>query len=189
LKVIAGLLVCRSGTVEFEGRCMNQLSVGERLNTGIVYMPQGNQVFRTLTVRDNLTVSLSRRSARYQRQEIERVVDVVPVVGKHLNRVAGTLSGGEKQQVALAIALMKRPRLLLCDEPSLGLAPNLLDEVFAAVAKASKDMMMSVLLVEHKVREAFEICGRVVALQRGAVVKRGSPNEFGDQVLRDVFLT
>jgi branched-chain amino acid transport system ATP-binding protein len=155
---------------------------------GLVYVPQGNRVFGDLTVQQNLTVSLrgGKKSETYQR--LDEMAKLFPAIQEFMHKPAAKLSGGEKQQVALAMGLMKKPRMLLLDEPSLGLAPNLLGDLFKQLHQINRHTGVTILIVEHKVREVFKIADWVLGLRRGEVIEAGKPEAFGEMRLKDLFL-
>jgi branched-chain amino acid transport system ATP-binding protein len=155
---------------------------------GLVYVPQGNKVFGDLTVQQNLTVSLMGVGKSETRQRLDEMAELFPAIREFMRKPAGQLSGGEKQQVALAMGLMKKPRMLLLDEPSLGLAPNLLGDVFAQLKAINEKTGVAMLVVEHKVREVFKISDWVIGLRRGEVIEAGMPEAFDEARLKDLFL-
>jgi len=188
LKTIFGLVKAREGSIEFDGKsCLGSKS-SELIEHGLVYLPQGNQVFPDLSVLDNLTVSLRGVSKAETKARLDRMAEWFPLVKERMRQPAGRLSGGEKQQVALALALMKKPHMLLLDEPSLGLAPNLLGAVFSKLKSINREMGVTILVVEHKVREVFKIADWVLGLQRGKIIDEGAPNVFGNRQLKNLFL-
>lgn len=182
LMTIAGVLRPSEGDITF----MDQSIVGsppeEIVRKGIALVPEGRRIFPGLTVDENLRLGAAIRS---DRGEVERdLVDMCqqfPVLGERLSQAAGTLSGGEQQQLAIARALMSRPTLLMLDEPSLGLAPQLVDEIFALVAQLH-EKGVTILLVEQNVERTLEIADRVYLLNTGEVEFEGEARELRERV-------
>lgn len=190
LKAVFGLLPIWKGQVVLEGVALLSPKPRELLRAGVAYVPQGNRVFTDLTVRENLEmggVTLSNEALL--NEGIERVFTLFPSLKARLRQYAGTLSGGEKQMLALANALVLSPRLLLLDEPSLGLAPPLVTEALGRIQQISRDSGVAVLMVEQKVREALKIAQRVYVLRNGLVSFSGPADSLSDdKKLREVYL-
>jgi len=188
LKTVFGLVRAWEGTIEFDGKSCVGENPPALLARSLVYVSQGNRVFPDLSVHQNLTVSLHGIRKAERKKRLDEMAGLFPVVREHMRKSAGKLSGGERQQVALALALMKKPRMLLLDEPSLGLAPNLSADVFKRIKRINEEMDLTILMVEHKVREVFKIADWVLGLRRGEIVKSGEPEAFGEDQLKDLFL-
>jgi len=189
LKAAFGLLPVWQGQVSLDAKTLNSPNPREMRRAGVAYVPQGNRVFTDLTVRENLEVAGTTLPNKARRNEgIERALSLFPALGPRLRQRAGTLSGGEKQLLALANALVVAPRLLLMDEPSLGLAPQLVTEALRHVQEINRDSGVTVLIVEQKVREVLKIAGRVYVLRTGRVSFHGPTRELDDAKLRDVYL-
>lgn len=182
MATIAGVLRPTRGTITFKGQSLVGLSPEDIVRCGIALVPEGRRIFPTLTVGENLRLgaAIRRDRARIQR-DIEDMCTRFPVLGERLHQPGGTLSGGEQQQLAIARALMSRPRLLMMDEPSLGLSPILVDEVFGMISRLHDDGV-TVLLVEQNVERTLDIVDRAYLLNTGRVEHHGSPEQLRRQV-------
>jgi branched-chain amino acid transport system ATP-binding protein len=170
LRVISGLLRPTHGSVEFDGRRIERLRPDQLVRAGIAHVPEGRQLFPELTVRENLRLgAYTRRDARTVEQDLQRVFNYFPHLRERLGQNAGTLSGGEQQMLAIGRGLMSKPRLLLLDEPSLGLAPLLVKEIFQIIADI-RAAGTTVVLVEQNVHMALNIADYAYLLQTGRVV-------------------
>jgi branched-chain amino acid transport system ATP-binding protein len=174
LRVISGLLRPTRGRVEFDRRSIDRLGAEQLVRAGIAHVPEGRQLFPGLTVRENLRLgAYTRRNAGAVRSDMERVFGYFPRLAERINQLAGTLSGGEQQMLAIGRALMARPRLLLLDEPSLGLAPLLIKEIFRIIAEI-RAAGTTVLLVEQNVHMALAVADYGYLLESGRLVLSGS---------------
>lgn len=189
MRAISGL-IGRSGTVEFEGVDIHRASADAIVRAGIAQVPQGRGTFPELSVEDNLLAgAYIRHGADDITSDIERWYGVFPRLAERRLQRAGSLSGGEQQMLAIARALMSRPKLLLCDEPSLGLAPLITQELFAILERLNRDDGLSVLLVEQNANLAMHIANRVYLLETGVIVASGSAEELGaDDAIRKAYL-
>jgi branched-chain amino acid transport system ATP-binding protein len=169
LRAVSGLVPSRSGTIRFEGRPLGRTPAHEIVALGISHAPEGRMVFANLTVEDNLDLGAYRRKDRAGiRQDMSQVFQLFPRLLERRKQPSGTLSGGEQQMLAIGRALMSRPRLLLLDEPSLGLAPLLVREIFRTIREIN-ERGVTVLLVEQNAHMALSIAGRGYVLETGHV--------------------
>jgi branched-chain amino acid transport system ATP-binding protein len=189
LHALFGLLPIWRGSVHIEGKHVERLAPRELLRAGVALVPQGNNVFRNLTVGENLNVagSIFAESSKLD-AAVDRVLSLFPALRRRLRQRAGTLSGGEKQMLALGNALLLSPRLLFLDEPSVGLSPSLASEVLGYIQHISRDSGVAVLIVEQKVREVLKIAQRAYVLRNGLVSFAGSAESLNDAKLREVFI-
>jgi branched-chain amino acid transport system ATP-binding protein len=175
INTIAGLVRARAGTLVIAGRDLTALPAHRFCGEGIAIVPEGRRLFTGMTVRENLELGSFLPAARARReQSLDEAVALFPALRAKLSSPAGELSGGQQQMVAIARALMARPRLLLLDEPSLGLAPLIVEEMFAAIQRINREGM-TVLLVEQNVALAMEISQRAYVLEEGCIVAEGDP--------------
>jgi len=178
LRTVSGLLRARRGEVRFEGERIDRLPCHRVVERGVVHVPEGRKVFPSLTVRENLELGSYTRAAKARRADsLERVFALFPRLRERIVQAAGTLSGGEQQMLAIGRALMARPRLLMLDEPSLGLAPIVVTEIFRTIAEINR-AGTTVLLVEQNTRQALALSGRGYVLENGRIVLVGSGQEL-----------
>lgn len=186
LRAISGLVRPRAGTVTFDGESIATLSPEQIARRGISHVPAGRGIFTSLTVADNL------RMARYAAgrpgsESAEEIFAMFPILRDKQGSLAGTLSGGQQQQLAIGRALAQKPRLLMLDEMSMGLAPTVVADLFAIVA-GLRDEGIAVVMVEQFVNEALKIADRAVILEQGHVVASGAPSELGSDQLAAAYL-
>jgi branched-chain amino acid transport system ATP-binding protein len=181
LKTVSGLLWPTSGTITFLGREMQRASVEQIIQAGISLIPEGRRVFPRMTVLENLTLGAFLRRDRAEiLSDIDYVFGLFPRLAERKSQMGGTLSGGEQQMLAIGRALMSRPKLLLCDEPSMGLAPILVESTFEIIKKLRSDGT-TVLLVEQNARVALSIADRGYVMQNGQIVM----GDRADRLLED----
>ena len=188
LRTLAGALKPQHGSVTFDGAPLTGLVPEVVVRRGVVLVPEGRHVFPNLTVEENLTIGgIARADREGVRADTERWLTRFPILGQRAAQMAGTLSGGEQQQLAIARALMSRPRLLLLDEPSLGLAPIFVDRIFELIQELRAEGM-TVLLVEQNVHRALEIADRAYVLSVGSVVASGPTDQLVEGELERSYL-
>ncbi len=189
ISTIAGVVKPVSGAITF----MDQPLVGKSpeaiLKLGIATVPEGREIFASLTVEENLRLgAFSRRNRHEYHQDLEEMFALFPILKERFRQLGGTLSGGEQQQLAIARSLMAHPKLLMLDEPSLGLAPNLVDQIFTLIA-GLRSRGITILLVEQNVERTLEIADRVYLLNTGHVEAEGTPEQLKSQAaIRSVYL-
>jgi branched-chain amino acid transport system ATP-binding protein len=173
LKAIAGLLLPRAGTIHWEGERVHGEPPESIVERGIALVPEGRHLFGRMTVRENLELgAFTQRAQKERRAQLERVYNIFPHLVERERQLAGLLSGGEQQMLALARALMGVPRLLLLDEPSLGLAPRIVDSIFSVLAELHREGM-SLLIVEQNVHAVLKLAQRAYILESGSIVAEG----------------
>ena len=174
LRVISGMIAPRAGTLTFEGASLTGRPAYEVVAHGIAHVPEGRRVFATLSVMENLELGSYRRAARAHRaRALETVLELFPLLRARRAQLAGSLSGGEQQMLALGRGLMAQPDLLLLDEPSQGLGPRIVESIFDAIAAIRRSRPITILLVEQRVVEALELCDRGYVLETGRVALSG----------------
>jgi branched-chain amino acid transport system ATP-binding protein len=187
LRALSGIQGC-SGEIRFQGKDIQATPPHERVALGIVHAPEGRQVFGPLSVEDNLRLGAYRRGRAQSARSLERVYAMFPVLAERREQAAGSLSGGQQQMLAIGRALMGQPRLLLLDEPSMGLAPRLVAEIFACV-RALRAADTALLLVEQNARAALAIADRGYVLETGRIVLTGTgAGLLADEAVRAAYL-
>jgi branched-chain amino acid transport system ATP-binding protein len=179
LKTISGLLVPRRGSVVLDGRPLTGVAAHEIVARGIAHVPEGRRIFNRLTVRENLTMGAYLRTDGEIGADLDRAFELFPRLRERITQVAGTLSGGEQQMLAIARALMARPRLLLLDEPSMGLAPVLVEQIFMTIGAINRQGT-TILLVEQNAAMALSIAHRGYVLETGTVVLSGTAGQLAE---------
>ena len=185
---ISGLVAAREGSIEFDGRLIHDASPAAIVAAGLVHVPEGRRIFPNMSVADNLDLGSYRRASAQRAVNRERVFAMFPRLRERASQRAGTLSGGEQQMLAIGRGLMAEPKLLILDEPSLGLSPLLVEEMFAMILRLNKDGL-AVLLVEQNVVQSLDIVHRAYILEHGSFVMSGSAADIrSDANLKRAFL-
>jgi len=188
LKTIMGLLAARAGEVAFDGARIDRMRVAERVALGIRLLPEGRGIFPDLTVAENVEVVASRNvSGPAPMFREPDVFDLFPALAERRQLRAGSMSGGQQQMLALGLAILGTPRCLLLDEPSIGLAPNLVERLFEQIATLCRQHAMSAVLVEQNVAAAMRIADRIVIMNNGQIVFDGLPDEARQANVWDYF--
>ena len=179
LRMAAGLLRPKQGTVAFDGADVSKLGPYQRARRGLCLIPEGRGIFPSLTVRENLVMQVDKR---HQRDAFERAIDTFPVLGERRSQIAGTLSGGEQQMLALVRAYVANPKLVLIDEASLGLAPLIVDAIFEFIERLA-DEGTSLLLVEQYISRALALASVVYLLNQGEIVYSGTADGLDEDTV------
>ncbi len=192
LSTISGLIPARRGRILFQGTDITNMPAEEIVGLGISHVPERRQVFAALTVRDNLILGAYTRARRGENEavqrDLERVYELFPVLSERETQQAGTLSGGEQQMLAVGRGLMAQPKLLMLDEPSLGLAPLLVQEIFRGLVRLQEEGA-TILLVEQNARAALRVAHRCYVLETGRVRRSGAPEELmQDESVQQAYL-
>ena len=185
LRAIVGHQAVSGGRILFDGQDITRLRAYERARRGIAYVPQGREIFPLLTVRENLETGYA-RLPREERRISEELFELFPVLQSMLGRRGGDLSGGQQQQLAIARALVTRPRLLVLDEPTEGIQPSIIHEIEDAITELSRSAGLSILLVEQYVEFALRMADRYVVLDSGRVVDAGDTGALDDAKVRQL---
>lgn len=187
LKSIVGL-VDKKGDLNFEGKNISKTPSHKMVDLGISYVPEGRKVFPEMTVKENLIIGSYNKKAKQKRQKsYEYVIDLFPRLEERINSLAGNLSGGEQQMLAIGRGLMASPKLMLLDEPSLGIAPIIVSEIFETIQEIKKDI--TIVLVEQHVDHALSVCDRGYVIEQGAISMSGTGKELQNNAhIREVYL-
>ena len=187
-RVISGVLRARKGSIRFAGDTIDQEIPASIVSRGLIHVPEGRRVFPNLSVKDNLDLGGYRRARNHRRQNCERVFGIFPRLAERQSQLAGTLSGGEQQMLAIGRGLMAEPILLILDEPSLGLSPLLVEELFALIQRIN-GQGTALLLVEQNVVQSLEVAHRAYILENGSVVLDGASDHLrNDPNLKRAYL-
>ena len=174
---LSGLVTPTSGEIYFEDKLISGLASAEIVDMGLFHVPEGRKLFPNLSVKDNLELGSYRRGKSNRAANIERVIDIFPKLKERFEQIAGTLSGGEQQMVAIGRGLMSDPRVLLLDEPSLGLSPLLVEQMFTLIKKIN-EMGLAVILVEQNVIQSLAIADRAYVIEQGTVAISGKADDL-----------
>jgi branched-chain amino acid transport system ATP-binding protein len=185
LKALMGLKSISSGLLHLGGEKIDQASAARRVSMGIALSPEGRRLFPRMTVLENLQVGAHTvKSAATLRNALDQVYSLFPRVAERYRQLAGSLSGGEQQMVAIGRAMMSQPKVLMLDEPSLGIAPKIIAEIAAAIQRLNRETGISVILVEQNARLALQLAKHAYVFEQGAVIRSGS----GQELLADPFV-
>jgi len=181
---IMGLLPVRSGSMDFQGKDLARLAAEKRASLGIGYVPQGRQIFPLLTVEENLQIGLHAR-ADGKKQVPDFIFELFPVLKEMLGRRGGDLSGGQQQQLAIGRALVVDPKLLILDEPTEGIQPNIVQEIGDIIRRLNREIGLTVILVEQKLPFARRVAGRFIILDRGRLMASAEMAELSDDLVKE----
>jgi branched-chain amino acid transport system ATP-binding protein len=188
MRAISGVQPVKSGEIRLDGKCINTIPAHARVGLGVAQVPEGRHVFKPLTVDDNLRLGAYRRPAVQAERDLAHVYELFPALGERRNHLAGSLSGGQQQMLAMGRALMSRPRLLLLDEPSMGLAPRLVEQIFAVIARLGADGV-TILLVEQNAFAALATADRGYVLETGHIALTGTGRDLiAEPRVREAYL-
>ena len=188
LKTISGLVQARSGTIKFQNTEIQNLSAHRIVESGVSQVAEGRAMLKRMTVLENLRIGAHVRKDKEVRQDIDQIFSKFPVLGERHDQLAGLLSGGEQQMLAIGRALMARPRILLLDEPSLGLAPMVVTEIFRTL-RALRDDETTIFLVEQNARRALQVADRGYVLERGQIALEGTGQRLlDDEKIQQTYL-
>lgn len=184
MKSMIGILSFESGSMLFDGESMNKKSSFQRVNDGIAYVPQGREIIPDFTVKENLELGGVNLKKSLVKDRIEEVLAYFPALKTHFIRKGGVLSGGLQQQLALGRALMSHPKVLLLDEPTEGIQPNVVSEIADILNRVHEDLNLGIILVEQNMNFAFKICDSYILIQKGSIVSRGSKEQLTDEIVK-----
>jgi len=190
LRAIFGLGPQREGMIRFNDKDVSAAAPPENIALGIAFVPQGARVFRDLTVFENLSMGGYTLAPLILRERIEEVLDAFPVLRERRTQTASALSGGERQMLAFGMAMMLRPKLLLIDEPSIGLAPMLVVQIFDTIVRIRDELGTAVLIVEQQAQQILRIADHVFVIRAGRLISQGPVQDYrGEDALRHVYLS
>jgi branched-chain amino acid transport system ATP-binding protein len=176
-RALSGLIPSRAGSIRFLGEAISGRKPAEIVSAGLIHVPEGRRIFPNMSVRDNLVLGSYRRGKADRETNLERIFALFPRLRERMSQSAGTLSGGEQQMLAIGRGLMGNPRLIILDEPSLGLSPLLVEEMFGLIARIAAEGL-AVMLVEQNVVQSLELAGRAYVMENGRIVVAGSAAEI-----------
>lgn len=188
LQTISGLLHSRTGGIQFMGNSIASMAPHKIVEKGLAQVPEGRRIFLQMTVKENLQMGAYTRSGNEMDEDIKKAYELFPRLHERRKQVAGTLSGGEQQMLAMARALMSRPKLLMLDEPSMGLAPILVEQIFSIIQEMNKNGA-TILLVEQNAKMALSVADRAYVLETGKIVLTGTGKELAtSDAIRKAYL-
>lgn len=174
LKTLSGVMTPEKGNITFNGQSTTGLSADQVVQKGLIHVPEGREIFPILSIEDNLKMGAYTRNDKEQiREDMRMVYDYFPILKERQHQAAGTLSGGQQQMLAIGRGLMARPKLMLLDEPSLGLSPRLVKEIFAIVRRLNQEQSVTLLLVEQNARAALQLADHAFVMELGRIVMDG----------------
>ena len=186
IKAIMGLLKARQGTIHYDGKDITNLPPHKRAAAGIGYVPQGRGIFPHLSVYENLLMGFEALNTRKRDPEaLDEVYTIFPVLKQMGGRVAGTLSGGQQQQLAIGRVLLRKPRLLLLDEPTEGIQPNIVEEIEALIRSLRDQGQMAILLIEQFLDFALSTADTCYVMQKGMIVSKGRANDLSPDIIKE----
>lgn len=188
LKTITGLMAPTDGQVSFQGKDMTGLAPEQLCRKGLSLVPEGRSIFRTLTVQENLSLgTIIRKDKQEAARDLELALETFPILKARFKGVAGHLSGGEQQQLAIARAILQRPSLLMIDEPSLGLAPLVIDQVYASLAQLNA-LGLTLLVIEQSTARVLDLASRIYVLRNGQIALEGTADDLaGGHALEEAY--
>jgi len=185
---LSGILKPMAGEIIFDGKVISGIPSKNVVDAGLIQIPEGRRIYPNMNIRENLELGAYRRGKPRRQENLDRVVSIFPRLAERFNQLAGTLSGGEQQMLAIGRGLMAEPKLLILDEPSLGLSPKLVEEMFDLIKKLHDDGL-TIMLVEQNVVQSLEIADRAYVLENGQIVLEGlAENMINDEALRKSYL-
>lgn len=190
LSAVAGLLPTTTGQITFNGRDITRLSTASRMEAGLALVPEGGRLFPFMTVRENLELgAYSRGRDAGIVKRIDEICEIFPVLAERQSQLAGHLSGGERQMCAVARALMSRPKLLMLDEPSVGLSPLMTERLLSTIADLAAQAALTVVIVEQRVTNVLAMAGIAYILDHGKILKSGSAHDFSnDRMIQETYM-
>lgn len=180
---VLGIHRIQNGTIHLNNKSLTNLSTTDIVREGVGLVPQLNNVFRNLSVEENLELGSVVKQAENGTFTIEKIYEIFPILRERRKQLVGTMSGGQRQMVAIGIGLMSNPGYLLLDEPSVGLQPNLVDKVMEQIEKVNKEYGVSILIVEQNIKKVLEIANRVYVMSRGSIIKEFVPGTIDSEEL------
>ena len=179
LRAVSSIMPLDDGEISFEDQRIDKVPAHRVVDMGIAHVPEGRRLFARLTVKQNLTLgAYTRKSPEHREKTLKRIFQIFPILESRQSQRAGTLSGGEQQMLAIARGLMSKPKMIMLDEPSMGIMPKLITEIFEMIQRVNQEEGLTILLVEQNVQEALEIAHYAYVLQTGRIIMEGKPAEL-----------